>query len=228
MDKPYIKLLKTVEDKTDKFQVWEVDGEYIRNNIDVDFTNYGQHYRFNFIPEKEFWIDIESTPGEVEFFILRLMVEYYTMRIGKPYSVAVDTANKIEKQERFNSKKYKQVFGDRQPENINYNIRKKYLGRVKGTDIKVYIVDGELIRDVYYIDFTQGGHDLVYKWIPPKEIWIDDDLKESEIMYTIIHEYVERKFMEKGIDYPTAHKHALKIEYKYRHKQKDTTLRRTE
>lgn len=33
------------------FQVWIVDGSYIRGHIDEEFTNFGQHYRFPYIPE---------------------------------------------------------------------------------------------------------------------------------------------------------------------------------
>ncbi len=53
MKKPYIK--KFVE--ISHFKVWIVDGKYVRDNIDEEFNNYGQHYQFKFIPEKEFWID---------------------------------------------------------------------------------------------------------------------------------------------------------------------------
>ena len=30
--------------------VWIVDGSYIRGHIDEEFTNFGQHYRFTYIP----------------------------------------------------------------------------------------------------------------------------------------------------------------------------------
>ncbi|MEO8167358.1 MAG: hypothetical protein ABI623_03865, partial [bacterium] len=31
--------------------VWIVDGVYIRSHIDIEFTNYGQHYNFRYIPK---------------------------------------------------------------------------------------------------------------------------------------------------------------------------------
>ena len=34
-------------------QIWVVDGGYIRGHIDEEFTNYGQHYRFTYIPTNE-------------------------------------------------------------------------------------------------------------------------------------------------------------------------------
>ena len=44
-----IKLINKIGD----FEIYLVDGSVIRKNIDPDFTNFGQHYRFDFIPEKE-------------------------------------------------------------------------------------------------------------------------------------------------------------------------------
>ena len=34
-------------------EVWVVDGAYIRNHIDEEFTNFGQHYSFPYIPKNE-------------------------------------------------------------------------------------------------------------------------------------------------------------------------------
>ena len=48
--KPYIKKYEEIAG----FQVWIVDGDYIRNNLDIEFTNYGQHYRFKIIPKMNF------------------------------------------------------------------------------------------------------------------------------------------------------------------------------
>ena len=40
--------------------VWIVDGSYIRGHIDEEFTNFGQHYRYSYIPVQELWIDQEA------------------------------------------------------------------------------------------------------------------------------------------------------------------------
>jgi hypothetical protein len=48
----------------DNIQIWLVDGEYVRKNIDEEFTNFGQHYRFSYIPMDEFWIDQEAHDQE--------------------------------------------------------------------------------------------------------------------------------------------------------------------
>lgn len=38
-------------DKRGNLEVWIVDGSYIRSHIDAEFTNFGQHYSFPFIPK---------------------------------------------------------------------------------------------------------------------------------------------------------------------------------
>ena len=61
-------------------------------------------------------------------------------------------------------------------ENIHKQLLKKYSGA-----IKVWIIQGGLVRSLYFIDFTEGGHDLVYPhFIPKNEVWLDDDLSPGE------------------------------------------------
>ena len=55
---PYLEKM----DERAGLQVWIVDGSYIRGHIDEEFTNFGQHYRYKYIPENEFWIDQGTSP----------------------------------------------------------------------------------------------------------------------------------------------------------------------
>ena len=64
MNKPYIRELEEV----DGFKVWEVDGKYIRDNTDREFTNFGQHFRFHLFQKHEFWIDHEAHPERQSFY----------------------------------------------------------------------------------------------------------------------------------------------------------------
>ncbi len=58
-------------------------------------------------------------------------------------------------------------------------IRVKFL-KSYSRKVKVWIVDGEAVRDLFFIDFTEGGYDKVYPFIPSGEIWIDDDVFPRE------------------------------------------------
>ena len=82
------------------YQVWIVDGAYIRGHIDEEFTNFGQHYRYPYIPEKEFWIDKEAEHDERTFFIDHLLVEHDLMAKGASYADAITQADKVERRER--------------------------------------------------------------------------------------------------------------------------------
>ena len=77
----YLKKILEIED----FEVWEVDGEHIRNTMNREFTNFGQHYRFPFIPVHEFWIDKEFSKGETEYFVNHMLIEWHLMHAGRSY-----------------------------------------------------------------------------------------------------------------------------------------------
>jgi len=185
------------------FKIFIVDGSYIRKHLNSEFTNFAQHYRFpNMIPVKEFWLDKEASPDESEYFIAHLFKEWELMKKGKPYDNALESANKVEHalRNKKQDKKYKIA-------------RLDDIG-----DVGVFLVDGRKIRDDCHIDFTEGGHDLVYNWIPEKEIWIDNDVSPEERAYILAHEYKERCDMEeKGLPYNPAHRKASFFERQLRH-----------
>jgi len=213
VEKPYLKKLTTIS----KFDVWFVDGKYIREKIDEEFTNFGQHYGFRFIPKNEFWIDHERTPGEEEFYIDHLLVENRLMAEGMPYDQALEKADRVELKERrivdFYQKGLK--IGHSQAEHVA-KVHKKLLESYSKY-LKVWIVDGRLVRDLFFIDFTEGGHDKVYHFVPPREVWLDDALLPGEIKFVLLHEVHERHLMSQGYDYPKAHRSSSHIEYYCRH-----------
>ncbi len=208
--KVYIKKLT----KVSGFKVWIVNGKYIRDNIDREFTNYGQYYRFRFIPQDEFWIDKESNPGESRYFIDSMLVMNRLLSKGMDCKSACKIANKIEQRERSKSKLIqKQVDIKKNKGNILKSIYKELIREYSRGKIKVWIVNGELVRGLFFLDFTEGGHDKVYSFILNNQIWIDDDLDPSEIKFVLLHEVHERNLMSKGMNYEKAHKSSSKIEY---------------
>jgi hypothetical protein len=93
---PYLEKI----DERGNLQVWIVDGSYIRTRIDEEFTNFGQHYSFPYIPKNELWIDQEAKGDERRFFIDHLLVEHHLMENGMPYDKALVEADKVERRER--------------------------------------------------------------------------------------------------------------------------------
>jgi hypothetical protein len=214
MKKPYIKKIATIS----KISVYLVDGEDVRDRLSEEFTNFGQHYRFRFIPRDEFWIDKEHTPGEEQFFIDHLLIENRLMAGGMSYDKALDRADKAELKER---RKVDFIRKDIEPrrdkEDYIPRVHKQLLARYCTDDLNIWIIDGDLVRDLFFIDFTEGGHDKVYRFVPAHEVWLDDDLQLKERRYVMLHEVHERRLMAQGWPYPKAHRSASHIEYHCRH-----------
>lgn len=200
MKNPYLELYK----KENGFRVYIVDGAYIRKNLNDQFTNFGQHYRFpKMIPTKEIWIDKDyGNPNEYKYFIAHSIKEWELMRKGKDYDTAIAEADELEHGLR------------NKDEDNQYKI--KQLDEIDG--LSIWLVDGKKIRDDCFIDFTEGGHDLVYDWIPENEVWIDNSVSAKERAYIIAHEVKERQKMEKGEKYKQAHNEASFFERHLRHK----------
>jgi len=205
-------------DRRGKIVIWEVDGEKVRSNLDEEFTNFGQHFRFSVIPENEFWLDKEATPDERKFFIDHLMVEWSLMKNGVNYNDAIEIADRKERAERLKRELPKGI----KDETVRPAIEKIHRRREGKTDdgIDVWIIDGRLVRSVFYLDFTEGGHEFVYNFVPSNEVWIDNDISAKERSFVLLHELFERRLMAKGMDYDRAHERASKAEWAARHNEK--------
>jgi hypothetical protein len=207
----YLKKIKSVSG----FMVWYVNGKYIREKIEIEFTNFGHHLDFEFIPKNEFWIDFENSPDETDFYIQHMLYSYDLMSKGYDYDFALEKADSVEKIIRLNSKLSKELLLLRDKyKNETKIIEKIHKKKIDyyNKNLNIWIVHGEMVRNIYFIDFTEGGHDKVYSFIPSGEVWLDDDLIPSERRYILLHELHERYKMTRGIEYPEAHEESSKLE----------------
>jgi hypothetical protein len=209
---PYIRK----EDARGDFQVWIVDGAYIRGHIDEEFTNFGQHYRYPYIPDNEFWIDQEAAHDERTFFIDHLLVEHEMMAKGVSYEEALGDADRVERRERRRVGDVRKVtHGGR--ELPDPSVVRETLWKELENGVRVWVVNGRLVRSAFDIDFTAGGHDHVYEFVPSGEVWIDDAIEENERPFVLLHELHERNRMAEGIPYSKAHVESSRLEYRCRH-----------
>ncbi|MBN2459734.1 hypothetical protein JXB28_05610 [Candidatus Woesearchaeota archaeon] len=242
MKKPYLKKYKQVNGYT----AWIVDGMYIRKNLDIEFTNYGQHIsqhgRFDFIPKGEFWIDKDFAKGhEEEYYLAHMLTRQSLTDQHADYNKALEEADLAEKQARHRSRHIKKLLAKKlDKRKIAKLAHKKLLRKYKGK-AKVWLVKGKLLRNLVNVDFVQGGHDKVYSFIPKNEVWIDDSLNPEERKFVLLHELIERNLMcwgwvyamkyeipwmhstaKKcdGIEPDTAHARASEAEQYYRKKPK--------
>jgi hypothetical protein len=203
---PYLEKI----DQRGNISVWIVDGTYVRNHLDVEFTNFGQHYVFDCIPKNEFWLDKEVQPDEQKFFIEHLVIEHKLMVAGVPYDRALEKADRAELAERKKAGDVARLTtGGSLPDPRKVHQR---LWKTIESGVSIWIVDGRLVRSVFDVDFTEGGHDHVYEFVPENEVWIDNDLEEAERPYVLLHELHERNLMSKGWTYSKAHESSSVLE----------------
>jgi len=221
--------------KWGKYTIYVVDDEAVRNKAEYaeEFSDYGVNIgkkglatlNFKFIPRNEIWI--AKSIREVErHFIINNALGYIRgiergMNPGDAYDYALkreqasrtkDSINKLhlKQSKEIENPKHKDV-----PGKLYY---KKY-GVIKDEkeNVNVYLINGEVARDLYKTDYVEGGHAYVYDWIPQDEIWIEKSVKTDEIPVVLLHEFLERTLMKyRKFPYVRAHVAASKVEFEHR------------
>ncbi|MDE1925401.1 MAG: hypothetical protein KGH79_04485 [Patescibacteria group bacterium] len=210
--------VRKLEEK-DGYTAWLVNGALVRKELDENFTEYDHHSRFHFIPEKEFWIDDEMSPKEYALYIRRLLKEVEFIRNGMSPRDAAQQADTFEEQERQKGARIKKILNSQNQDVIREKIRKKKITEY-GDAVALWLVDGDLVRSTYSVEYSEGGHDIVYSWIPKNEIWIEESLKPEERDFIILHELHERYLMaSKKMTYADAHHGATIVEDHYRERR---------
>ena len=209
---PYIKKV----DRRGEIHIFIVDGEYVRGHIDEEFSNFGQHYRFKFIPENEIWIDREADQNERAFFIDHAILEQRLMAGGMSYPRALEKADRLERAERRRAGDLRKARPKGRKTADPAAMHKHLWRKLKG-GLHVWIVKGRLVRSDFFTDFTAGGHEYVYEFVPAGEVWIDDDIEANERRFIVLHELHERKLMARGMSYDKAHALSSRMELRCRH-----------
>jgi hypothetical protein len=216
--------LNTVEGKI----IWIVDGLAIRREIYPEFLYGGNEQRYPFIPKNEIWIDHAISADEYKYTLAHEIHERNLMaRKGMSYADAHDSSLALELQMRkkdfLESQNHEHLLRAVSPTDcdnvkeipsLQDSIRLKNIYRIpigKREGIDIWIVDGSAVRREIFPDFGLSGNDLAYKFIPPKEIWIDAQISCEETEFSITSELKERELMEKGAGYDSAYLDALKI-----------------
>src|SRR5688500_8137031 len=155
---PHRKLLA----REDGLGIWRVDGHRVRDRLDVDFTNGAHAYTRRYVPEDEIWLDREAPgSGEWTFWAAHQLAERAAMARGVPYLRALAAGNRADR-------------AARRAAGIEED-RRVRLGRLgRAAEHEVWLVDGAQVRATRGVNCTLGGHRLRYRFIPRREIWVDD------------------------------------------------------
>ena len=209
--------------------VYMVDGSEIRKSVTLeeawrgpencmaDFLDFGvhdnlrEHGGFKQVPKNEVWVAEELKPKE-RALITKVAVHRWRLLLR-----GVKSAEAFRLNEEYNKGLRVEMYG-------NLENKEPRLERLFKTDaMQVWLVNGEIVRGRYNQRFIQGGHHLVYDFIPDNEIWVDDTLDPDEYKPVMVHEATEHRLMvEEGAEYAEAHGAATIAEYKQIRKSTNT------
>ncbi len=201
--------------------VYAVNAFAVRNvaQPDDEFGNFAACDEFpKLIPPGEIWISEKIAPKEGIFFIANALAQKASQARGTSEDRAYDEGLEAERllREKINGIAYRDGKPHKQVPADIYLEEYATLPDPRGA-VKVWLVDGNLVRSYYKTDYTEGGHGYVYPWVPRPEIWIEDGVDHREVPFIVSHEYVERRLMrDEGLDYDTAHAVCSKVEFDLR------------
>jgi hypothetical protein len=202
------------------YTVYSVNGLAVRNvaKPDEEFGNFATQDEFpNLIPKGEIWISEKLAAKEGVFFIAHALTQLKRQADGAT-DKAYDDGLEVERllREKLNGVEFRDGKPHKRvPDEIyldNYTTIPDPQGPVE-----VWLVDGNLVRSYYKIDYTEGGHGYVYPWVPKPEIWVEDGVDHRELPYITCHEYLERRLMrDAGMEYDPAHEVCSTVEFDLR------------
>ena len=77
-------------------QIALVDGTYVRNHHDSDFSQGGNGFRYRFVSRREIWIDAQISRDEWPLIAFHECREVELMRRGMSYDQAHNIAKRLE------------------------------------------------------------------------------------------------------------------------------------
>jgi hypothetical protein len=203
------------------YTVYSVNGLAVRNvaQPDEEFGNFATQDDFpDLIPKGEIWISEKIAEREGVFFIANALTQLALQARGASSERCYDEGLEVERllREKLNGVAFRDAKPHKKvPDEI-------YLGQyIELPDsrgpVEVWLIDGNLARSYYKTDYTEGGHDYVYPWVPRSEIWVEDGVDHRELPFIVAHEYLERRLMrDAGLKYDPAHEVCAKVEFDLR------------
>ena len=138
------------------------------------------------------------------------------MAKGGSYQKALVEADRVERKERRRVGDVARATRHGQQLPDAHSVHERLWKRLEN-GVHVWIVNRRLVRSIFDIDFTAGGHDRLYEFVPEGEVWIDDAITEKERAFVLLHELHERNQMEIDVPSSQAHAESSRLEFRCRH-----------
>jgi hypothetical protein len=209
--------IKKICDHGDR-EVWLVDGAMVRRDLNDDFVESGCHIWGDYIPKNEIWIEKDTDENEWKYFLKNIDVEEKYLAEGKTIEESSKKADAVEEKDRRRKSRIQKILESRNKnKEALEKIHKHKLEKYSTEYIDVWLVNGEIIRGIYGLEYGFGGHGFVYHFVPKNEVWIEEVLDPHERKIILLHELHERILMaQEGKDYLSAHHGATIVEMHYR------------
>lgn len=202
------------------FTVYAVNGLAVRNvaQPDEEFGNFATTDEFpDLIPRGEVWISEKLAAREGVFFIANALTRLARQAAGateKAYDEGLEVERSL--RERITGLAFRDGKPHARVPSEIYLEEYITLPDPQGP-VVVWLIRGDLARNYYKTDYTEGGHGYVYPWVPKPEIWIEDGVDRREVPFIVCHEYLERRLMrDAGLEYDPAHETCSAVEFDLR------------
>ena len=176
------------------YSVYIVDGETVRDSIgatretklsDEEFGEWSIHACFpKLIPENEIWLEDDLPETEYPFVLANAFTQLRRLDSGATEDAAYRAGNTAEQRLR-----------DARDAGLVKSGQIYVRQYVQFGPITAWLVNGEVVRDHYYVPFIEGGNHGRYAWIPANEVWLEYTMHPDELPFILIHECVERYLM---------------------------------
>jgi hypothetical protein len=203
------------------YRIHTVDAFGVRESSPAaeEFTLMGTREEFpGVVPGGEVWISRRHFPREGVFLIAHALARLGARRRGLSEEAADEKGLNAERQVREDLTG--EEFRDGRPHRqVPEKIYERLYATIPDPDgpVKAWVIDGYFARCWYKTDYAEGGHYVVFPWVPTREIWLEKDTDPRELPYILAHEYLEMRMMrDRGLGYDHAHEIASRMEFDLR------------
>jgi hypothetical protein len=189
-----------------------------------EFTLVGTRAEYpGVIPGGEVWVSRRHFPREGIFLVAHALARLGATGRGLS-DEAADEAG-LDAEQRIRADLTGEEFRDGKPHRpVPEKIYERLYATIPDPEgpVKAWLIDGLLARCWYKTDYAEGGHYVVYPWVPSREVWLERDTDPRELPFILAHEYLELRMMrDGGLSYDRAHEIASGIEFDLRREVSD-------